>query len=93
VLALDEHRDLEGLADPDVLALAATEHRILVTFNVRDFAPLTQDWAASGRDHSGCVLVVGLDAGDIGAILSRLSALLDRPADWSNRVVFLSRSG
>lgn len=90
VLALDEHLDLEGLADPGVLALAADGQRILVTFNVRDFAPLLQEWAASEQHHYGCVLVVGLDHRQIGAIVRRLSVLLDDGRDWRDRVVFLS---
>jgi predicted nuclease of predicted toxin-antitoxin system len=40
VLALSERLDLEGLVDPEVLALAALDGRILVTRNGRDFAPL-----------------------------------------------------
>jgi hypothetical protein len=43
ILALSERPDLEGLSDPGVLALAASERRILVTRNSRDFAPLLRD--------------------------------------------------
>ena len=90
MLALDEDITLEGLADPDVLAMAATTNRILVTFNVRDFAPLLQEWAGKARNHSGCILVVGLDHRQIGEIVRRLSALLGGEEVWTNRVRFLS---
>jgi Domain of unknown function (DUF5615) len=92
VVALDEHLVLEGLADPAVLSLAAAEGRILVTFNVRDFAPHLQEWAEAGRGHAGCVLVVGLNHGEIGPVVKRLSTLLNETGSWESRAVFLSRS-
>lgn len=76
VAALSEHPDLEGLADPEVLALAATEGRILVTRNSRDFAPLLREWAEAGRSHAGCVLIWTLRHDDFGPILAGLRGLL-----------------
>jgi predicted nuclease of predicted toxin-antitoxin system len=57
VRALAEELALEGLDDPDVLALAADEDRILVTRNSRDFAPLLRQWAEAGRPHAGAILI------------------------------------
>jgi hypothetical protein len=95
VLALDEHRELEGLDDPAVLELAALEERILVTFNVRDFPDILQQWAGERRSHAGCVIVVGIAQNELGLILRLLTReLTARPdqAAWENQPVFLARS-
>ena len=95
VLALDERRDLEGIEDPEVLALAARERRILVTFNVRDFAPILRQWAEEQRPHAGCILIVGVAQHQYGLILKRVSeAIRAWPAQnqWSDRAVVVSRS-
>jgi hypothetical protein len=63
---------------------------MLVTLNIRDFAPLLQEWAGAGRSHSGCVLVAGQTHRQIGEIVKRLTALLSVPTDWNDRVVFLT---
>lgn len=92
VMALSERPDLEGLADPEVLALAASEGRILITRNSRDFAPLLRDWAEAGRSHAGCILIWTLGHHEFGRILHGLRHLLDeRPeqAAWMDLAVAL----
>jgi hypothetical protein len=92
VVALGERSDLEGLADPEVLALAALEQRILVTRNSRDFAPLLRQWAEAGRSHAGCVLIWTLKHDDFGPILKGLRRVLaERPehAAWRDIAVAL----
>jgi hypothetical protein len=92
VLALNERPDLDGLTDPDVLALAADEGRILITRNSRDFAPLLRVWAESGRSHAGCVLIWTLGHHQFGEILGGLRSLFaDRqdPAAWRDLAVAL----
>ncbi len=92
ILALSEQPDLEGLADPQVLALAAAEARILVTRNSRDFAPLLREWAERGRSHAGCVLIWTLRHNDFGRILEGVRRQLgDRPdqAAWRDVAVAL----
>ena len=94
VLAIAEERQYEGLPDPDVVELAAREQRVLVTFNVRDFAVILRDWADEGRDHSGCILMVGMDHSDFGAILRALAATLaHRPEQsaWRSHALFVGR--
>lgn len=83
VVALSERLELEGLADPEVLALAAAEGRILVTRNSRDFAPLLRDWAEAGRSHAGCILIWTLRHDEFGPILQGLRHLLDGRPDRS----------
>jgi hypothetical protein len=58
VVAIKEHLEWQGLADPDVVSLARREHRAVVTNNVRDFRPLHAELvAAAGDGHAGMVFV------------------------------------
>jgi hypothetical protein len=57
VQAVLERRELVAYPDEALLELATREQRILVTKNVVDFGPLSQQWSADGRSHSGLVLV------------------------------------
>jgi hypothetical protein len=93
VLALDEHRALEGLDDPLVLELAAQEDRILVTFNARDFAEILQRWAVDGRSHAGCIMVVGVVQDEFGLILRLLADAFAARSDqsvWRDLSIFLA---
>ena len=55
--AIKEHSDWEGLPDLEVVALARSEHRAMVT-NLRDFRPLhTELTYPGGAGHSGLVFV------------------------------------
>jgi len=92
VVALSERPDLEGLADPGVLELAAAEGRILVTRNSRDFAPLLRQWAEAGQSHAGCVLIWTLRHEEFGPILEGIRGMLaERPeqAAWRDVAVAL----
>ncbi|MCP9486167.1 MAG: DUF5615 family PIN-like protein [Gaiellaceae bacterium MAG52_C11] len=94
VLALDEDAELGALPDADVLALAAADRRILVTFNHRHFAPLLRQWAEAGQTHHGCVLVYGLDHSDFALILHGIRRLFDdrpRPEKWVDLADALTR--
>ncbi|MBI4729660.1 MAG: DUF5615 family PIN-like protein [Acidobacteria bacterium] len=92
VLALSEHPELEGLSDPEVLALAAEQARILVTRNSRDFAPLLREWAEARRHHAGCVLIWTLGHHQFASILNgvrRLLAERPRQREWQDIAVAL----
>jgi predicted nuclease of predicted toxin-antitoxin system len=94
VFALDEHRELERLDDQLVLELAAQEERILVTFDVRDFSGILQDWAIGGRSHAGCILVVGVAQNEFGVILRLLTDAFTAKAEqveWRDLSIFLGR--
>ena len=57
-VAIKERDEWQALSDPDVVALARTEHRAVVTSNLRDFRPLHADLvAAGGEGHAGMVFV------------------------------------
>ena len=45
----DEERELDGWDDERLLALATEQGRVMVTFNVKDFARITTEWAAAGN--------------------------------------------
>ena len=90
VLALSEASHLDGLTDEQVLALAAEEHRIVITRNARDFAPILRTWADTGRHHSGCILIWSLRHDEFGPILTGVKTALrarPRPADWDDLAV------
>ncbi|MEI2621445.1 MAG: DUF5615 family PIN-like protein [Candidatus Nanopelagicales bacterium] len=53
VVSVSAEPNLRGLADSDVLDWAASEGRVLVTDNIKDFAVLNAQWAASPRKHPG----------------------------------------
>jgi hypothetical protein len=94
VRAADEERGLDGLTDEQLLALAAEEERIFVTFDAKDFPMIARRWAEAGRAHAGCAIVVGLDHGEFGAILRTLAAQLaarPRQADWRELTLFVAR--
>jgi Domain of unknown function (DUF5615) len=83
VRAADEERELDGWDDERLLELATEEGRIMVTFNVKDFARITTEWAAAGKAHAGCLLIVGIDHGEFGLILRVIDHALRSRADQS----------
>lgn len=94
VRAADEERLLDGMGDEELLALAATEVRVLVTFNVADFPRIVSRWAEAGRAHSGSAIFVGIDHSEFGTILRVLDqAIAHRPDKlaWQNYTCFVSR--
>lgn len=91
VLALDRDRALSALADVDVLRLAAREGRVLVTHNIRHFAPIVRRWAEGGQTHAGCILVT-LPHDAYGAILRGLDEAFracPEQRTWIDRAQFL----
>jgi predicted nuclease of predicted toxin-antitoxin system len=94
VRALDQEPALEGLDDDDVLALAATEQRILVTHNVADFPRILREWAAAQRSHAGVILVYGIDHSEFTLIARGIERWLElRPdqEDWTDFPAILDR--
>jgi predicted nuclease of predicted toxin-antitoxin system len=90
VFALTEDSRLEGLDDPAVLELAASEQRILVTRNSRDFAPLAREWAEAQLPHAGLILIWTLDHSQfeqITAGVQRYLELYPTQEQWRELVV------
>ena len=57
VVAISDTAQLKGTSDRDVLELSTRQGRVLITDNIRDFAPLNASWAALGRTHAGVVFI------------------------------------
>jgi hypothetical protein len=94
VRAVDEERALDGYFDGELLELATTEERVLVTFDVADFPRIVREWADEGRSHSGCAVVVGLGHHEFGAVLRALDAAFGSRPDasaWRDHLMFVSR--
>jgi hypothetical protein len=79
---------LVGTPDEELLARAASDSRVLVTANVRDFAAIHGSWSSRGRAHAGLIYIVNRmfpsDRSFVGAIVSALddmTAAGQLPAD------------
>ena len=55
---VDERSPLRGLADEELLAVAAREGRALVSENVADFMRLYGEWGAARRRHAEIVIAL-----------------------------------
>lgn len=96
VRAADEERALDGWPDEDLLALAAEQGRILVTFDVKDFPGVVVRWSEAQRPHAGCMILVGIDHSEFGTILrviERQLAARDDHTAWTDYTVFAARGG
>jgi hypothetical protein len=67
-----------GTADEAVVDHARSEHRAVVTENIRDYRPLADAILEAGEAHSGLILTPAKrwSRNDIGAIIPALDALL-----------------
>lgn len=95
VRAADEERALDGWEDERLLGLGADEGRIMVTLNVRDYSRIVGEWAAAGRHHAGCLVIVRIDHSDFGLVLQVIDgALATRPeqAEWRDYTAWASRA-
>ena len=63
--------------DEEQLAFATAEHRAILAFNIRDFAPLHETWQAAERLHAGIIVSQQLGSRDYGLLLRRMLRLLN----------------
>lgn len=94
VRALDSEIELEALADPEVLELAAGEGRVLVTANIRDFEPLLREWAGEGKSHAGVILIPPSVRNEaFGVLISGIEETINNADQdgWPNRVAWLRK--
>jgi hypothetical protein len=67
-----------SLDDEPLLALAASQNRAVLTFNVKHFVPLARQWYHEGREHAGIILSIQLPRGELFRmtlnLLEKLSA-------------------
>jgi hypothetical protein len=95
VRSLDSEPELEGLSDPEVLEMAAAEGRVLVTANIRDFAPLLRQWAGESRSHAGVILVPSSVRNEaFGGLISGVEETLvgTGQEEWVDRVEWIRRA-
>ena len=78
-VAVSERAELWQSTDAVLLDMAATETRVLVTDNVKDFRILERTWLAQGQLHAGLIYIHSkaypMSRGRMGAIAA---ALLER---------------
>lgn len=95
VRAADEERALDGWDDERLLGLATAEERIMVTFNVKDFARLVSERAAARTSHAGCLMIVGIDHSEFGLTLRVIDAALrarPRQESWVDYAAWGTRA-
>ncbi len=63
--------------DEDQLAFATSEGRSILSFNIRDFAPLHEQWTAENRPHAGIIVSRQLGNRQYGVFLQRMLQLLN----------------
>jgi hypothetical protein len=83
-------RDLKrkGRSDSEQLAFAVHEERCLVTFNVRDFVLLHNQYAGQNKEHWGIIVSKQLPIGEtLKKLLKKVG--LATPADFKNCIDFL----
>lgn len=57
VVAVGERPDLIGRKDRDIIAVAHSEGRAVITNNLKDFRPLAAARLAEGEQHGGLILL------------------------------------
>jgi predicted nuclease of predicted toxin-antitoxin system len=73
-----ENAVLDTASDEEQLAFAANENRTILSFNIRDFAPLHERWPAGERLHGGIIVSQQLGSRQYGMLLARMLRLLDQ---------------
>ncbi len=72
-----EEASQDTATDEEQLAFATKEGRTILTFNIRDFAPLHEQWQADGQPHGGIIVSQQLGSRQYGLLLARMLCLLN----------------
>ena len=73
-----EEAENDTASDEEQLAFATAENRAILTFNIRDFAPLHAAWQAAARHHAGIIVSQQLGSREYGVLLQRTLRLLNQ---------------
>jgi predicted nuclease of predicted toxin-antitoxin system len=73
----NEEAGNDTVSDEEQLLFAAAQKRAILTFNIRDFAPLHEAWQAASRPHAGIIVSQQLGSRQYGLLLQRLLRLLN----------------
>ena len=78
---------LDGLSDPDVLGIAASQGRILVTHDFRTMPKHFAEFLATGSSSPGVFLVK--QRTPLASVIENLVLVWmpSTPEDWTNRIV------
>ena len=72
-----EEAGKDTASDEEQLTFATAAGRSILTFNIRDFAPLHEQWQAAGRSHAGIIVSQQLGGRQYGLLLERMLRLLN----------------
>ena len=72
-----QEAELETAPDDVQLEFATQQDRTLLTYNIRDFAPLHEEWTTVGRMHAGIIVSQQLGGREYGFLLNRMRRLLN----------------
>jgi predicted nuclease of predicted toxin-antitoxin system len=72
-----EEAGKDTASDEEQLVFATAENRAILTFNIRDFAPLHESWQAAARPHAGIIVSQQLGSRHYGLLLQRMLRLLN----------------
>ncbi|HXG11293.1 MAG TPA: DUF5615 family PIN-like protein [Gemmataceae bacterium] len=72
-----EEAGKDTASDEEQLTFATAAGRSILTFNIRDFAPLHEQWQTAGRSHAGIIVSQQLGGRQYGLLLERMLRLLN----------------
>lgn len=82
-----------GIADEQILRVAAEDGFTLITYDRKTIAPLLKEWGVAGLSHGGVVYIDNLTiaSNDFGRLVRALIYYWDQEhaSDWTNRIGFL----
>ncbi len=88
-----EEAGQDTASDDEQLSFAASNRRAIITFNIRDFAPLHDQWHSAGKPHCGIIVSQQLGSRQYGLLLQRMLRLLNHlnADEMLNNLVHLER--
>jgi predicted nuclease of predicted toxin-antitoxin system len=88
-----EEAGQDTASDDEQLSFAASNRRAIITFNIRDFAPLHDQWHSAGKLHCGIIVSQQLGSRQYGLLLQRMLRLLNHLSadEMLNNLVHLER--
>ena len=85
----------QGFSDEEQLLYATEQHRVIYSFNRKDFMVLHTQYVNQGRSHAGIILAPPRDRYSVGEQLRRLQIIIDTFTleEIQNQALFLSNWG
>lgn len=82
-----QNAKIDGMSDPDVLGIAASQGRILVTHDFRTMPKHFAEFVAAGHSSPGVFLVK--QRTPLASVIEELVLIwtASTPEDWTNRIV------